>query len=150
MYTIIQFDFGLDLATCPKNILSGNVSTRFIQLNEEKEQHIFITRSFPDAVQTIHHSFLLNRSRFIPNPAILRQHGGGNLMSHLTEPFKLLENGLCTMLERDRYALEYFCMKFEVWNGSSKTQENQQEIIFLFYQNIQLNYISFFMFHKFY
>lgn len=40
--------------------------------------------------------------------------GGENLMSRLTEPFELLENGLCTLIERDQYALDYFRMKFEI------------------------------------
>lgn len=40
--------------------------------------------------------------------------GGENLMSRLTEPFELLENGLCTLIERDPYALDYFRMKYEI------------------------------------
>lgn len=45
---------------------------------------------------------------------LLGLQGGENLMSRLTEPFDLLENGLCTLIERDQYALDYFRMKFEI------------------------------------
>lgn len=45
---------------------------------------------------------------------LLGLQGGENLMSRLTEPFDLLENGLCTLIERDQYALNYFRMKFEI------------------------------------
>lgn len=40
--------------------------------------------------------------------------GGENLMNRLTEPFELLEGALCSLLERDQYALDYFRMKFEI------------------------------------
>lgn len=40
--------------------------------------------------------------------------GGENLMDRLGEPFKLMENALCSLLERDQYALDYFRMKFEI------------------------------------
>lgn len=45
---------------------------------------------------------------------LLGLQGGENLMSRLTEPFDLLENGLVDLLERDQYASEYFRMKFEI------------------------------------
>lgn len=40
--------------------------------------------------------------------------GGDNLFNRLTEPFSNLENGLCSLLEQDPYALEYFRMKYEI------------------------------------
>lgn len=40
--------------------------------------------------------------------------GGDNLMNRLVEPFELLEGALCTLLERDEYALDYFRLKFEI------------------------------------
>lgn len=40
--------------------------------------------------------------------------GGENLFKRLPEPFADLENGLCSLLEQDPYALEYFRMKYEI------------------------------------
>lgn len=40
--------------------------------------------------------------------------GGENLFKRLSEPFADLENGLCSLLEQDPYALEYFRMKYEI------------------------------------
>lgn len=45
---------------------------------------------------------------------LLGLQGGDNLFSRLTEPFTDLQNGLCSLLEQDPYALEYFRMKFEI------------------------------------
>lgn len=45
---------------------------------------------------------------------LLGLQGGENLMNRLVEPFELLEGALCTMLERDQYALDYFRLKFEI------------------------------------
>lgn len=45
---------------------------------------------------------------------LLGLQGGENLMNRMVEPFELLEGALCTMLERDQYALDYFRMKFEI------------------------------------
>ncbi|XP_055309268.1 uncharacterized protein LOC129573096 [Sitodiplosis mosellana] len=45
---------------------------------------------------------------------LLGLQGGDNLFNRLTEPFADLENGLCSLLEQDPYALEYFRMKYEI------------------------------------
>lgn len=45
---------------------------------------------------------------------LLGLQGGENLMSRLVEPFELLEDGLCTLLERDQYAMDYMRMKFQI------------------------------------
>lgn len=45
---------------------------------------------------------------------LLGLQGGDNLFSRLTQPFSDLQNGLCSLIEQDPYALEYFRMKFEI------------------------------------
>lgn len=60
---------------------------------------------------------------------LLGLQGGENLMSRLTEPFDLLENGLCTLLERDQYALDYFRMKFEIIDLRKKLGIREPSII---------------------
>lgn len=60
---------------------------------------------------------------------LLGLQGGENLMSRLTEPFDLLENGLCTLLERDQYAFDYFRMKFEIIDLKKKLGIREPSIL---------------------
>lgn len=45
---------------------------------------------------------------------LLGLQGGENLMNRLSEPIELLQGAMCTLLERDQYALDYFRMKYEI------------------------------------
>lgn len=60
---------------------------------------------------------------------LLGLQGGENLMSRLTEPFDLLENGLCSLIERDQYALDYFRMKFEIIDLKKKLGKREPSIL---------------------
>lgn len=60
---------------------------------------------------------------------LLGLQGGENLMSRLTEPFDLLENGLCTLIERDQYALDYSRMKFEIIDLKKKLGIREPSIL---------------------
>lgn len=81
-----------------------NVATRMqTSLNEFKERIDQRTAETANDMQR-------NLERFY----LLGLQGGDNLMNRLGEPFNLLENAMCSLLERDQYALDYFRMKFEI------------------------------------